>query len=518
MGNQKNMKRKIRRALISVSDKSELFKILPTLKKFKVEVISSGGTFNYIRKHKFKCSEIRDFTGFQEILDGRVKTLHPKVHSGILFKRDNKKHLNQIKKQNFKNIDLVIVNFYPFEKTVLETKNENKIIENIDIGGPALVRSAAKNFKDVVVITSNHQLDGLVNEMNNNKGSTSLKFRKELSQEAFNETAYYDTSISKYFNTIMENKYPNKITFNGTLISKLRYGENPHQSGALYSRENFTELEKLNGKELSYNNYNDIYFGLDIINSLPKGIGTTIIKHANPSGVSIEKNQFSSFKQAFNCDPISAFGGVIICNYKIKLETAREINGKFFEVVVAKDFDAKALSILKKKKNLRIIKNNQKPGTNQLIMNTLSRNFILQTSDNKNLNKKMFKVVSKKKPSKKIFSDLIFAFNICRFVKSNAIVLTNNNSTVGIGSGQPSRLDSCEIAINKMKKFNHNSENLVAASDAFFPFVDGIESLVQSGVKAVIQPYGSIRDKEIIKFANNTNTVLVFSKTRHFRH
>ena len=412
----------------------------------------------------------------------------------------------------------MIVNFYPFEKTVLDTKNESKIIENIDIGGPALVRSAAKNFKDVAVITSNYQLDNLINEMNNYKGSTSLEFRKRLSQEAFNETAYYDTNISKYFNKIMNNRYPNKITFNGTLISKLRYGENPHQTGALYSGENFNELEKLNGKELSYNNYNDIYFGIDIINSLPKGVGTTIIKHANPSGVSIDKNQFSSFKQAFNCDPISAFGGIIICNYKIKPETANEISNNFFEAVVANDFDSKALSILKKKKNLRIIKNNQKHDTNQIILNSLSKNLIMQNSDNDNFNKKMFKVVSKIKPNKKMFKDLIFAFNICRFVKSNAIVLTNNNSTVGIGSGQPSRLDSCEIAVNKMKKFNHDTENLVAASDAFFPFVDGIESLVQSGVKAIIQPYGSIRDKEIIKFANNTKTVLVFSKTRHFRH
>ncbi len=255
-----------------------------------------------------------------------------------------------------------------------------------------------------------------------------------------------------------------------------------------------------------------------ILNSLPKGVGTTIIKHANPSGVSIDKNQCSSFKQAFDCDPISAFGGVIICNYKIKSETAKEINNKFFEVIVANDFDAKALSILKKKKNLRIIKNNQKHESSQIVLKTLSNNFILQNSDNQNFNKNMFKVVSKKKPDKKLFKDLIFAFNVCRFVKSNAIVLTNNNSTVGIGSGQPSRLDSCEIAVNKMKKFNHNTENLVAASDAFFPFVDGIEALVQSGVKAIIQPYGSIRDKEIIKFANNTNTVLVFSKTRHFRH
>ena len=512
------MKKKVRRALISVSDKSKLIKILPTLKKFKIEILSSGGTYKYIRKHKLKSIEISDFTDFKEILDGRVKTLHPKIHAGILFRRDKKKHLDQIKKLKIQNIDLVIVNFYPFEKTVLGNKNEDKIIENIDIGGPALVRSAAKNYKDVVVITSNDQLDKLMNEMDNNDGSTSLKFRKELSQEAFNETAYYDTNISKYFSKIMNKRYPNKITFNGALVGKLRYGENPHQSAAIYSSEEFNDLEKLNGKELSYNNYKDIYFGLDIINSLPKGIGTTIIKHANPSGVSIDKNQFFSFKQAFNCDPISAFGGVIICNYKIKSETAREISNKFFEVVVAKDFDKKALSILKKKRNLRIIKNNQKYDTNQIILNSLSKNFILQNSDNGNLKKNMFKVVSKKKPNKKMFNDLIFAFNICRFVKSNAIVLTNNNSTVGIGSGQPSRLDSCQIAVNKMKKFNHNSENLVAASDAFFPFVDGIESLVQSGVKAVIQPYGSIRDKEIIKFANNTNTVLVFSKTRHFRH
>ena len=333
------MNKKIKRALISVSDKSQLVKILPTLKKFKIEILSSGGTFKYIRKNGYKCIEVSDFTNFKEILDGRVKTLHPKIHSGILFKRGNKKHLNQMKVQNFKNIDLVIVNFYPFEKTVLKTKNESKIIENIDIGGPALVRSAAKNFKDVVIITSNYQLENLAKEMSVNKGSTSLKFRKVLSQEAFNETAYYDSNISNYFNKITDNKNPEKITFSGRLISKLRYGENPHQSGALYSRNNLNELEKLNGKELSYNNYNDIYYGLDILNTLPKGIGTIIIKHANPSGISIDKKQLLSFNQAFNCDPVSAFGGIIICNYKVKYETAKEINKKFFEVVVAKDFE-----------------------------------------------------------------------------------------------------------------------------------------------------------------------------------
>ena len=512
------MIRKIKRALISVSDKSELIKILPTLKKFKIEILSSGGTYKYIKKCGYKCIEISNFTNFQEILDGRVKTLHPKIHSGILFKRDNKKHLKQMKLQNFTNIDLVIVNFYPFEKTILKTKNENNIIENIDIGGPALARSSAKNFKDVVIIVSNHQLKDLINELNINNGSTSLEFRKKLSQSAFSETAFYDSNISNYFSKIVDIKYPRKISFNATLVKKLRYGENPHQSGALYSGENFNELEKINGKELSYNNYNDIYFGLCIINTLPKGIGTTIIKHANPSGVSIDRKQLSSFRQAFDCDPISSFGGVIICNYKIRYETAKEISKKFFEVIVAKDFDDKALSILRKKKNLRIIKNNQIHDSSVMIFNSLSKNLILQDSDNRIFSKQNFKVVSKKKPSKKIFNDLVFAFNICRFAKSNAIVLANDFSTVGIGSGQPSRLDSCEIAVNKMKKFNHKTENLVAASDAFFPFVDGVESLVQAGVKAIIQPYGSIRDKEIIKFADSTNTILVFSRTRHFRH
>tara|TARA_S200000501_G_scaffold366566_1_gene401479 strand:- start:65 stop:1603 length:1539 start_codon:yes stop_codon:yes gene_type:complete len=512
------MKKKIIRALISVSDKSKLTRILPTLKKFKIEILSSGGTFQYIKKLGFSCIEISNYTNFQEILDGRVKTLHPKIHSGILFKRDNKKHIKQMKLQKFKNIDLIIVNFYPFEKTVLKTKNEDKIIENIDIGGPALARSAAKNFKHVTVLTSNNQLESLIHEISNNKGSTSLEFRKRLSQEAFAETAHYDSNISKYFNKVIHNRYPEKITLSGTLINKMRYGENPHQSGALYSQGNFDHLEKLNGKELSYNNYNDIYYGLDIANSLPDGVGTTIIKHANPSGVSIEKKQLLSFEQAFNCDPISAFGGVIICNYKINYKTAKEINKKFFEVVVAKDFDIKALSILKQKRNLRLIKNSKMHDPGEIVFNSLSKNFILQNSDNNNFNKNNFKIVSKKKPTKKILDDLIFAFSICRFVKSNAIVLTNNYSTVGIGSGQPSRLDSCEIAVNKMKKFNHDTENLVAASDAFFPFVDGVESLVQSGVKAIIQPYGSIKDKEIIKFANNTDTILVFSKTRHFRH
>ena len=512
------MNRKIKRALISVSDKSELFKILPILKKFKIEILSSGGTYKYIKKSGFRCIEISDFTGFQEILDGRVKTLHPKIHSGILYNRDNKRHIDQIKSHNFKNIDLVIVNFYPFEKTVLKTNNENTIIENIDIGGPSLVRSAAKNFKNVTVITSNYQLDSLIREMSINKGFTSLKFRKELSQEAFSETAYYDTNISKYFNKIVSVRYPKKITFNGLLVNKLRYGENPHQSGAFYSKDNFDELEKLNGKELSYNNYNDIFSALSISKSLPKNIGTVIVKHANPCGVSIKKDNLDSYKSALSCDPISAFGGIVSCNFKINLKLAKELKNIFLEVIIGNGFEKKALKVLKSKKNLRLIDATNFELTEDFKFNSMNNVILYQSQDQKNFTKKDFKIVSKKKPTKSQLENLLFGFNVCKFVKSNAIVLVNNKSTIGIGSGQPSRLDSCQIAINKMNKFGKNKGDIIAASDAFFPFVDGIEKLVQSGVSAIIQPKGSIRDKDIIKFANDTNTILVFSNTRHFKH
>ena len=510
--------KKIRTALISVSDKTDLLPILKILNKHKVKLISSGGTFKKIREYNYKCLEVSDFTGFKEILSGRVKTLHPKIYAGILNKRENKKHLKDIKKNNFENIDLVIVNFYPFEKILSKSKNHDKILENIDIGGPTMVRAAAKNYKDVVVIASQKLYSDFINELKTNYGNTTLKFRKKMSELAFTETAHYDSLISNYFNALSENTFPEKKIISSNLIEKLRYGENPHQEGAIYSTKNNLKIIQIHGKKLSFNNYNDIYSALSISRKLPSNLGTVIIKHANPCGVSILKNKIQSFKSAFACDPISAFGGIVSCNFKINKEIALEINKNFFEVIIAKGFEITALKILKKKKNLRLIDSSNFYENDILRFNSINEAILMQSEDIKLFSKNDFKVVSKKKPNKFQFNDLVFAFNVCRYVKSNAIVLVSDSTTVGIGSGQPSRLDSCQIAIDKMKKFCDSKNDIVAASDAFFPFKDGIEKLVQSGVSAVIQPSGSIRDKEIIKFANSTNTVLIFSRTRHFRH
>ena len=510
--------KKIKKALISVSDKKNLKDLLKVLTKHKIELISSGGTYKEIKKLKFKCLEVSEYTGSPEILGGRVKTLHPKIHAGILSKRNNKSHSKDLKNNNFEEIDLVIVNFYPFEKTLEQTNNHLKIIENIDVGGPTMVRAAAKNYNDVTVITSSDQYSELINEIEKNKGSTSIEFREKMSLEAFSETAYYDAVISNYFNKIKNNNFPKKKIIYGNLIEKLRYGENPHQQAAVYSKTQSLNIKQIHGKQLSYNNYNDIFSALTISKSLPKNLGTVIVKHANPCGVSINKNNLKSYQLALACDPVSAFGGIVSCNYKINKTLAMELNNIFLEVIIANGFDPEALKVLKKKKNLRLIDATNFTMKNLVRFNSANESFLTQSEDIEKFNIKNFKIVSKKKPNKSQLKNLIFAFNVCRYVKSNAIVLASQEATVGIGSGQPSRLDSCQIAIDKMNKFQNLNEEVVAASDAFFPFVDGIEKLVQSGVTAVIQPSGSIRDKEIIKFANQTNTILVFSKTRHFRH
>tara|TARA_B100001996_G_scaffold382536_1_gene374626 strand:- start:420 stop:1958 length:1539 start_codon:yes stop_codon:yes gene_type:complete len=511
--------KKIKRALISVSNKDNLKKILSVLSQYKIQLISSGGTYKKIRKLKFNCTEISQYTGSAEILEGRVKTLHPKIYGGILSKRNNKLHKKDLLKYNFPEIDLIIVNFYPFEEILNQKNIHSKIIENIDIGGPTLVRAAAKNYNDVTVITNTNQYQNLINELKKNKGTTSLNFRQKMSEEAFSETAYYDSIISNYFNNFNNNQFPKKKIICGNLVEELRYGENPHQKSAIYSSQEKLNIKQIHGKKLSYNNYNDIFSALSISKSLPKNNGTVIIKHTNPSGVSIDSNKINSFKSALACDPISAYGGIVSCNYKINKQLALHLNKIFLEVIIANGYEKNALKILKKKKNVRLIdaSNLISSKKNNYISNFNS--ILVQSPDNIKFDKNNFKIVSKRKPTSKQFDDLIFAFNICRSVKSNAIVIANNKSTLGIGSGQPSRLDSCNIAINKMNKFNPNKfENAVAASDAFFPFLDGVEKLVQSGISAIIQPSGSIRDKEIIKFANQTNTILVFSKTRHFKH
>ena len=457
---------KIKKALISVSDKQNLKTLLKCLKKNKIEIISSGGTYKEIKKLKFDCTEVSEFTNSPEILEGRVKTLHPKIHAGILNKRNNKIHQNDLKKNNFENIDLVVVNFYPFEKTLSNTNNHKKIIENIDVGGPTMVRAAAKNYDDVTVITAPEQYDELINQLEINNGATTLEFRQKMSQVAFTETAYYDAVISNYFNKLANTNFPKKKLFYGNLVEKLRYGENPHQESAIYSKYENLSIKQLHGKQLSYNNYNDIFAALTISKSLPLNRGTVIVKHANPCGVSIKKNYLESYKSALSCDPTSAFGGIVSCNFKIKKDLALELNKIFLEVIIANGFENDALKILKSKKNLRII-DAKNFSLNEIVrFNSINEAILTQSEDLIKFKINDFKIVSKRKPNKTQWENLIFALNICRYVKSNAIVLASNETTVGIGSGQPSRLDSCQIAIDKMKKFIKTNDDVVAASDA----------------------------------------------------
>tara|TARA_B100000315_G_scaffold251999_1_gene287842 strand:+ start:120 stop:1655 length:1536 start_codon:yes stop_codon:yes gene_type:complete len=508
--------KKVKRAIISVSDKSNLKIILPILKKFKIEIISSGGSFKKIKSMKYNCIEVSNYTRFPEMLSGRVKTLHPKIHAGILNIRKNAAHRKELRKQNIPEIDLVIVDLYPFEKQLKE--KSKKLIEYIDIGGPALIRAAAKNFSDVTVISNIDDYLQLAKELKVNKGSTSIKFRKYMSAKAFGITAYYDSVVSNWLNNQLNIKFPEKKIFHGKLIEKLRYGENPHQQGSIYGTTDNLGIEKIHGKELSYNNYNDIYSALSILNTFKKKEGAIIIKHANPCGVSAEKNQIKSFENALACDPISSFGGVVAINSIITKKLAIELNKVFFEVIISMGFKKDALKILKKRKNTRLVNCDKFNLINKKHYLFLGNAFLYQDSNNTLLNNKL-KIVTRKKPTPSQLNSLKFAFNICKFVKSNAIVLTNGKSTIGIGAGQPSRLDSCKIASKKALQFVPKKIiNSVAASDAFFPFPDGIEELAEAGVKAIIQPGGSINDKKVIEAANNVGLVMAFTGIRHFKH
>ena len=510
--------KKIKRAIISVSDKSSLEIILPVLKKFKVEIISSGGSYKKIKSMNYDCDEVSKYTGLVEMLDGRVKTLHPKIYAGILNIRDNKKHQRSLKKFKIPSIDLVIVNFYQFEKNLRQNSNIKNLIENIDIGGPALVRSAAKNFYDVAIISDPVDYLKFAEEIKLNKGSTTLKFRELMSAKAFGNTAYYDSVISNWLNKKNGIKFPETKIIYGKFKEKLRYGENPHQEGGLYENYDGLGIKQLQGKKISFNNYNDIYSALSITRSF-KQKSTAIIKHANPCGVSQETNSFNSFKNAQKCDPISAFGGVVAINSTVTEKLATELNKNFFEVIIANNYNDKALKILKRKKNTILIKNNKIKTDKSEHYICLGNSFLIQDSDNIAIDRKNFKIVTRKKPSKNQMNSLEFAFNICKFVKSNAVILANGRSIIGIGSGQPNRLDSCRIATRKAMEFMPDKiSGCVAASDAFFPFADGVEELINFGVEAIIQPGGSIRDKEIISTANKFGITMILTGTRHFRH
>ena len=516
------MNLKVKNALISVSNKENLVSLLKTLNKFNINIISSGGTYTAIKKLGYRCTELSKFTGFKEMLDGRVKTLHPKIHAGILHDRQNKKHKNEMSKQNFPAIDLIVVNFYPFQKIVSNTKNSNQIVENIDIGGPTMVRAAAKNFKNVSIVTNKNDYSLLIKELEESKGKTSLKFRELMSSKAFGLTAYYDAMIANWFNTKLKIKFPERKTIFGRKLQKLRYGENPHQQSSIYVNDyNDKQLrfDQIHGKELSYNNYSDMFASLEILNSLKKNCGTVIIKHANPCGVSENKIPLISFKNAYASDPISAFGGVIACNYKIDKKIASEINKNFLEVLLARGFDKESLKILKRKKNLRLIDISNFKLKNLISIKSFDGSFLVQSKDNIIIDMKKLKCVTKLKPTKKELAEIKFAFNVSKHVKSNAIVLCNNFSTIGIGAGQPSRLDSCKIAVQKAKQFQSSKiKNSIAASDAFFPFADGINILIKAGVKTIVQPGGSIRDQEIINAANKAKVKMLFTGVRHFNH
>ena len=515
------MLKKIQNALISIFDKSDLEKILRYLEKYKINLISSGGSYRKIKKLGYNCIEIEKYTKFKEMLDGRVKTLHPKIHAGILSIRSNRKHQNQMKKNKFKNIDLIIVNFYPFQEAVLNKKNSNSIVENIDVGGPAMVRAAAKNFKDISIITDKKDYGSLINQLRQYKGCTDLKFRKYMASKAFNLTAYYDSMISNWFNKELNITFPDKKTIPGRKLTQLRYGENPHQKSSIYINDfddKETGLKKISGKNLSYNNYNDIFTGLEILSSFKK-TGTVIVKHGNPSGASINKSPLKSFQESLLCDPMSAFGGIVACNFKINKKIAKEISNTFFEVILAKKFDKDASKIFKSKKNLILIDISKFKEKKKYQIKYFDNSFLIQDKNKKNFDLKNLKYVTNLKPTKQELKFAEFSMSICKFAKSNSIVITNKFSTIGIGAGQTSRVDSCKIAVEKAKKFQSKRlKNSIAASDAFFPFPDGVKKLIKAGVKLIVQPGGSVRDKESIALANKAKVKMIFTGIRHFNH
>ncbi len=515
---------KIKKALISVSDKTNLKEVLECLKKNNVEIISTGGSYKFIKDLGFQCTEISEYTKSPEILDGRLKTLHPKIHGGLLAKGDDKEHLNQIKKENIELINLLIVNLYPFEKKLLEKADFDIMIENIDIGGPAMIRSSAKNFKFTTVISSTDQYSDLIKELNNNQGSTSFDFRKKLATDAFLETAYYDSVISNWMNGFADNKFPKKITIAGHLKDKLRYGENPHQQASVYKinykNDFLSKIKQLQGKELSYNNYLDMYSAVSISKELGENDSScVIVKHNNPCGCATAKNASKAYELALSSDPISAFGGIVSFNGEIDEKLASEITKTFYEVIIARSFTKESLEIFEKKKNLRLISLENIKEQDKLSYTFLGDNFLIQDKDQIEINKKELKFVTKNKPTDKELDDLIFAFKICKFVKSNAIVIAKNNKTLGIGAGQTNRLASSKIACENANQFFANEiKGSVAASDAFFPFADGLSELIKIGIKAVIQPGGSIKDDEVIAAADKAGIAMVFTGIRNFRH
>ena len=515
---------KIERAILSVTDKTGLVEFAQQLAAMDVELVSTGGTAKLLRDSGIPVKDISELTGFPEMLDGRVKTLHPMVHGGILHRRENPAHVSSIEEHGIVPIDMIVVNLYAFEKTAAKPGvHFEEIIENIDIGGPSMIRSAAKNFQDVAVVTSASDYDAIAKEMKASGGALSLETNWRLAQKAFATTATYDSAIASTLERISpeefelepDKNFPQTLRMSFQKTMDLRYGENPHQSAAMYSDCSATGVangRQLQGKELSYNNIVDLQAAWDLAQEFEETV-CTIIKHTNPCGTATAANLVDAYKKALECDPVSAFGGVIGVNRTIDAATAGEMAKLFVEAIAAPSFEPAALERFAAKKNLRLVQIQHVP--QKWVLKNVSGGVLLQDTDNRPLQPADLKVVTKRQPSPEEMRGLLFAWKIAKHVKSNAIVYSRDGQSVGIGAGQMSRVDSCRIGAMKAVL---PTQGTVAASDAFFPFPDGVEEIAKAGSTAIIQPGGSLRDPEVIEAADRLGLAMVFTGVRHFRH
>ena len=524
----------VRRALISVSDKSGLEALAGVLARRGVEMVSTGGTAAKLRQSGAEPLDIGDLTGFPEMMDGRVKTLHPKVHGGLLAIRDNAEHKAAMEEHGIAAIDLVVVNLYPFLQTVTSGAGRDTIIENIDIGGPSMVRSAAKNHAFVTVLTDPADYDELIAELDRNDGSTSLDFRTRMAAKAFALTAEYDSVVSQWFSFgDRKQRWPESWTFSSRLKMPLRYGENPHQAAALYIpvgpvARGIAQAEQVQGKELSYNNLNDANAALELVSEFRDGDPTVVIvKHANPCGVATRASLPDAWVEALACDSVSAFGGIVAANRPLDSATAIAITQIFTEVVVAPDADEEAKAIFAKKKNLRLLLTGElpDPARGGQRMTVITGGLLVQDADNGRVARDQLKCVTKRQPTKQELADCLFAWTVAKHVKSNAIVYAKDGVTAGIGAGQMNRRDSARIAAIRAREAAEangwpepRTVGSAVASDAFFPFPDGLERLVEAGVTAVVQPGGSVRDGEVIAAADAAAIAMMMTGERHFRH
>jgi phosphoribosylaminoimidazolecarboxamide formyltransferase / IMP cyclohydrolase len=521
---------KIRRALLSVSDKTGLIDLGKCLTRHGVELLSTGGSAKALADAGLRVVEVSTHTGSPEIMDGRVKTLHPKIHGGILARRDAEDHLAAMRTHDIAPIDIVVVNLYPFEATIAKGADFETSIENIDIGGPALIRAAAKNHDFVAVVTDPADYADVMAELDGKNGATTLSLRRRLAAAAYARTGAYDAAISGWFAGQVGTEFPKRLVVAGELRQTLRYGENPHQSAAFYaggiSRPGVATARQIQGKELSYNNLNDTDAAFECVAELERP-AVAIIKHANPCGVAVAEDLHSAYLRAYACDPVSAFGGIVAVNRRLGGATAAEIAKIFVEVIVAPDADEKALEVLAAKKNLRLLLTGAMPdpAAGGPTIRSLAGGYLVQGRDNGRVRDIDLKVVTKRAPTKAERADMLFAFAVAKHAKSNAIVYVKDGATVGIGAGQMSRVDSSRIAAWKageMAKTAGESQSRaigsVVASDAFFPFADGLIAAAEAGATAVIQPGGSMRDAEVIAAADEKGLAMVFTGVRHFRH